>query len=104
MSEKSTIKPLGDRVVIRPLTDEEQGTTSPSGIIVPDSVSKDDKNEQGIVIAIGAGRWDEDGEKRIPLDVKVGDKVIFNSWRDKIKVDKEEYSIISESDILAVIS
>lgn len=103
MSEK-TIKPLGDRVVIRPLTDEESGTTSASGIIVPDSVSKDEKNEQGIVVAVGAGRWDEDGEKRIPMEVKEGDRVIFNSWRDKIKVGKEEFSVISESDILGVIS
>ena len=104
MSEK-TIKPLGDRVVIRPLTEEETGgTTSPSGIIVPDSISKDDKNEQGVVVAVGAGRWDDDGEKRIPMEVKDGDRVIFNSWRDKVKVGKEEYFVISESDILGVIS
>ena len=104
MSEKNTIKPLGDRVVIRPLSDEEMGTTSPSGIIVPDSVSKDEKNEQGIIVAVGAGRWDDDGEKRIPMEVKEGDKVVFNSWRDKIKVDGQEFSVISESDILAVLS
>lgn len=105
MADKQSIKPLGDRVVIRPLTeDESAGTTSPSGIIVPDSVSKDEKNEQGIVVAVGAGRWDDDGEKRIPMEVKEGDRVIFNSWRDKIKIDGEEYSVISESDILGVIS
>lgn len=104
MSEKSTIKPLGDRVVIRPLTDEEMGTTSPSGIIVPDSVNKDEKNEQGIVVAVGEGKWDDDGEKRIPMEVKEGDRVLFNSWRDKIKVGDEEFSVISESDILGVIS
>ena len=103
MSEKS-IKPLGDRVVIRPLTEEESGTKSASGIIVPDSVSKDEKNDQGIVVAVGAGRWDDDGEKRIPMEVKEGDRVIFNSWRDKIKIGKEEFSVISESDILGVIS
>lgn len=105
MAEKNTIKPLGDRVVVRALTDEELGgTSSPSGIIVPDSVGKDEKSEQGIVVAIGAGRWDDDGEKRIPLDVKVGDRVIFNSWRDKVKIGGEEFSIISESDILGIIS
>lgn len=103
MSEK-TIKPLGDRVVIRPLTEEEMGTTSPSGIIVPDSVAKDEKNEQGIVIAAGPGRWDEDGEKRIAMEVKEGDRVLFNSWRDKVKVGKEEYYIVSESDILGIIN
>lgn len=103
MSEKHTIKPLGDRVVVRPLSDEEMGTTSPSGIILPDSVSKDEKNEQGVVVAVGDGKWNEDGDKRIPLEVKVGDRVIFNSWRDKIKVDKEEFSVIAEADILGVI-
>ena len=103
MSER-LIKPLGDRVVIRPLTEEESGTTSPSGIIVPDSVSKDEKNEQGIVVAVGAGRWDEDGEKRIPMEVQVGDRVVFSSWRDKVKIGKEEFSVISEADILGIIS
>lgn len=104
MAEK-TIKPLGDRVVIRPLTEDEMGgTTSPSGIIVPDSISKDDKNEQGIVVAVGAGRWDDDGEKRIPMETKEGDRVLFNSWRDKVKVGDEEYFIISESDILGIVS
>lgn len=104
MSEKS-IKPLGDRVVIRPLTDDEMGgTTSPSGIIVPDSVGKDEKSEQGIVVAVGPGRWNEDGDSRVAMEVKVGDRVVFNSWRDKIKLNKEEFSIISEGDILGVIS
>jgi len=103
MSEKN-IKPLGDRVVVRPLTEEESGTTSPSGIIVPDSVNKDEKNEQGIVVAVGAGRWDDEGEKRIPMEVQEGDRVIFNSWRDKVKISDKEFSIISESDILGIVS
>lgn len=103
MEDKQSIKPLGDRVVIRPLTEEETGTTSPSGIIIPES-AKDEKNEQGVVVAVGPGRWDEDGEKRIPMEVKEGDRVIFNSWRDKVKVGKEEFSVISESDILGIIS
>ena len=103
MAEK-TIKPLGDRVVIRPLTDEEAGSQSPSGIIVPDSVSKEDKSEQGVVIAVGAGKWDEDGEKRIPMEVKEGDRVLYSSWREKIKLGKEEFSVISESDILGVVN
>ncbi|MFT5037084.1 MAG: chaperonin GroES, partial [Candidatus Azotimanducaceae bacterium] len=71
---------------------------------VPESMNKDEKNEQGIVVAVGAGRWDDDGEKRIPMEVKVDDRVLFNSWRDKTKLGKEEFSIVSESDILGIIS
>jgi chaperonin GroES len=69
--EVSPIKPLGDKVIVRPLTDNEAGTVSASGIIIPDTAKKE-KPEQGIVLAVGLGKWDEDGEKRIPLEVKVG--------------------------------
>ncbi len=100
---ETAIKPLADRVVVRPLTDEEAGGVSPSGIIIPDTAAKK-KNDQGVVVAIGEGRWNEDGDKKVPLEVKVGDKVIFKSWSEKVKVSKNEYWIISESDILAVIS
>lgn len=97
------IKPLGDRCVVRPLTDTEAGTVSASGIIIPDSVSKE-KPEQGVVVAVGQGKWDEDGEKRIPLEVKVGDKVVFSKYGfDDIKVDNNEYFIVSESSILAIL-
>ena len=99
-----TIKPLGDRCVVRPLTDEEAGTVSASGIIIPDSAKKE-KPEQGVVVAVGAGKWDEDGEKRIPLEVKVGDKVVFSKYGfDEIKVDDTEYFIVGESSILAVLN
>jgi chaperonin GroES len=102
--EKSTIQPLGDRVVVRQLTEEEMGTKSASGIIIPDTVSKE-KPEQGMVIAVGEGKWDEDGEKRIPIDVKVGDRVVFSKYGyDEVKVAGEDYYIVSESNILAVIS
>lgn len=97
------IKPLGDKVVIRPLTDEESGSTSASGIIIPDTAAKE-KGDQGIVVAVGAGKFDEDGEKRIPMEVKEGDRVVFKSWSEKLKVDNEEYWIITESDILGIIS
>lgn len=97
------IKPLADRVVVRSLSDEEAGKVSASGIIIPDTAKKD-KPEQGIVVAIGTGKWDEDGEKRIPMEVKVGDKVIFRTWGDPTKLDDKEYWILSESDILAVVS
>lgn len=104
MADKSPITPLGDKVVIRPLTEDESSTKSTSGIIIPDSVESKDKNDQGVVLAVGPGNWDEDGEKRIPLDVKVGDRVLFSSWREKVKVGDEEYFVISQSDIHGVIN
>ena len=103
MSDTSTLQPLSDRVVVRALTEEESGTKSASGIIIPDTVNKE-KNDQGVVIATGPGRYDEDGEKRIPMEVKKGDRVVYKSWNEPIKIGGEEYWIISESDILAVIT
>lgn len=102
MSEKSPIKPLGDRVIVRPLTDEELGTVSASGIIIPDTAKKE-KPEQGIVIAVGPGKWDEDGEKRIPMEVKEGDRVVFSKYGfDEVKFDNKEYFIVAESSILGI--
>ncbi len=101
---KTTIKPLQDRVVVRRLTDEETGTKSASGIIIPDTVSKE-KPEQGLVIAVGEGKWDEDGEKRIPMDVKVGDRIVFSKYGfDEVKVGGEEFYIVSMSSVLAILS
>ena len=98
------IKPLADRVVVRPLTDEEAGNVSASGIIIPDTAKKD-KPEQGVVMAVGNGKWDEDGEKRIPLEVKVGDKVMYSKYGyDEVKLGDQEYYVVSESSILAVLS
>ena len=98
----SPIKPLGDRVVVRPLTEVEMGTTSPSGIIIPDTVNKE-KPEQGVVIAVGSGKWDEDCEKRIPLEVKIGDRVIFSKYGyDEVKVEGKEYFIVAESSVLGI--
>lgn len=103
-SEATSIKPLQDRVVVRRLTDEETGTKSASGIIIPDTVSKE-KPEQGIVTAVGEGKWDEDGEKRIPMDVKVGDRIVFSKYGfDEVKIGTEECYIVSSSSILAVLS
>jgi chaperonin GroES len=97
------IKPLGDRCVVRPLTDQEAGTVSASGIIIPDSVSKE-KPEQGVVVAVGEGKWNEDGDKKIAMTVKIGDKVVFSKYGyDEIKVDEKEYYIVSESSILAIL-
>lgn len=104
MNSNSNIKPLGDRVVVRRLTDEETGTKSASGIIIPDTVNKE-KPEQGMVVAVGEGRWDEDGEKRIPMDVKVGDRIVFTKYGyDEVKIGGEELFIVSSSSILGIIS
>lgn len=101
ITTKVTLRPLGDKVLIRPLTSEELGTKSPSGIIIPETVDRE-KNDRGEVVAAGPGRWDEDGEKRIPLSVTVGDKVIFQ-WGDKVEYQGVEYYLVSESNISAVI-
>jgi len=98
---KVTLRPLGDKVLIRPLTDDELGSRSPSGIIIPETVNRD-KADRGLVVAVGPGRWDGDGEKRIPLDVTVGENVIFQ-WGDKIEYQGTEYYLVSESNISAII-
>lgn len=104
MSDKSPIQPLGDRVVVRPLTEEEAGTKSAAGIIIPDTV-KQEKAEQGVVIAVGPGKWNEDGDSRIAMGVKVGDRVVFSKYGpDEVKVGEKEYFIVSESSILGVIT
>lgn len=98
----SPIRPLNDKVIVRPLTADEEGTTSASGIIIPDSAKKE-KAEQGIVIAVGPGKFDEDGEKRIPLDVKEGDRVVFSKYGyDEVKYEGKEYFIVAEASILGV--
>jgi len=87
------IKPLGDRVVVRPLTDQEAGTVSVSGIIIPDSAKKE-KPEQGRVMAIGPK----------VKEVKKGDLVLFTQYApNEIKVDGKELLVIKEEDILAII-
>jgi chaperonin GroES len=98
-SAKVKLIPLHDKVLVKPLEDNEE--MSPSGIIIPDTVGKE-KTDRGLVVAAGPGRYDEDGEKRIPLDVKEGDTVIFQ-WGDKIEFDGEEYFLVSESNISAII-
>jgi len=90
------LKPLADRVVIKPTEREE---VTKGGIILPDTVKE--KPQEGEIIAVGPGRLAEDG-KRIALDVKVGDKVLYARYAGtEIKVDDEEYVILRESDILA---
>ncbi len=98
---KLNITPLGDKVLIRPLSDDELGTTSPSGIIIPETVDRE-KTDRGEVVAVGPGRLSDDGEKRIPMSVSVGDNVIFQ-WGDKVEYGGVEYYLVSESNISAII-
>ena len=96
----SHVKPLGDRILVKPLEVEDK--KSPSGIIIPDTAQKE-KPETGKVIAVGPGKRGDDNEI-ISVSVKVGDKVMFSKYGyDEIKIDEEEYYIVSESNILAVI-
>jgi chaperonin GroES len=93
------IRPLADRIVVKPLAEEH--TKTPSGIIIPDTVSKE-KPEQGTVVAIGPGKVGEDG-KRIPVALKVGDTVLFSKYGyDEVKIAGQEYFILREEAILAV--
>ena len=93
------LRPLGDRVVVKPLSREEM---TKSGIVLPDTAKE--KPQRGTVIAVGEGRRDEDGD-RIPMDVKVGDQVLFAKYAGtEFKLDDEELLILSEKDILAVIT
>ena len=94
------IKPLEDRIVVRPL-DAEQ--TTASGLVIPDTAKE--KPQEGEVLAVGPGRFNDEGDKRIPLDVSVGDKVIYSKYGGtEVSVDGEDYLILSARDVLAVIS
>lgn len=98
MAKTISIQPLSDRVVVKPVSQEE---VSAGGIIIPDTVKKE-RAERGTVVATGPGRY-EDGAI-VPMTVKKGDEVIFEqTYRDPIEVDGEEYYIFSESSILAII-
>ncbi|OGG58663.1 co-chaperone GroES [Candidatus Kaiserbacteria bacterium RIFCSPHIGHO2_02_FULL_49_16] len=94
------IQPLADRVLVKP--EENSDEKSPSGIIIPDTAQKE-KPERGEVIAVGPGKRGDDNEL-IPVGVKVGDTVMFSKYGyDEVKIGEEEYYIINESNILAII-
>jgi chaperonin GroES len=96
---KVNIKPLEDRVVVQA---NEAETTTASGIVIPDTAKE--KPQEGTVIAVGPGRWDDDGEKRIPLDVSVGNTVLYSKYGGtEVKYAGEEYLILSARDLLAII-
>jgi len=97
-TETLSIRPLADRVVVKPV---EKGEKTVSGIIIPDTASKE-KPAKGTVVAVGPGRF-EDG-KLVPMTLKVGDKVIFSKYGyDEVKVDGEDYFVLTEASVLAVI-
>ena len=97
--KKLNIKPLGDRVLVRPISKEEK---TKSGIIIPDTATKE-RPEEGEILAIGPGKLDENG-KRIPMEIEVGQKVMFTKYGpSEVKIDGEELLVVKEDDILAII-
>ena len=93
------IKPLEDRILVQPL-DAEQ--TTASGLVIPDTAKE--KPQEGKVLAVGPGRFDDTGTSRIPLDVKVDDVVIYSKYGGtEIKYNGEEYLLLSARDVLAVV-
>ncbi|HEY4528047.1 MAG TPA: co-chaperone GroES [Candidatus Paceibacterota bacterium] len=95
------IKPLGDRILIEPLGENEKEGRTKSGIVIPDTVKE--RPEEGRVAAVGEGRRTDDG-KLVPMSVKVGQRVLFSKYGpNEIKIDDKEYLIAKEEDILAII-
>lgn len=93
------IKPLGDHVVIKLVKEEE---ITASGIVLPDTVDKEKKAE-GVIVAVGPGKLLDSGA-RGTMEVKVGDRVLIKKWGgDEVEVEKVEYKIVSQEDILAVL-
>jgi chaperonin GroES len=91
------LKPLGDRLIVKAIEEEE---TTTSGIVLPDTAKE--KPQKGKVVAVGDGAWDEDGEKRIPLDVAEGDEVLYSKYGGtEVKVDGDDLLVLRESDVLA---
>jgi chaperonin GroES len=94
----SKIRPVGDRVVVKPSAKEE---TTKSGIVIPDTAKE--KPQEGTIIAVGAGKLTEKGDRQ-PLEVKEGDKVLFAKYGGtEFKLDGEDLLVLRESDILAVL-
>nr|VDG62396.1 co-chaperonin GroES [Streptococcus thermophilus] len=93
------IKPLEDKILVQIV---EAETTTASGLVIPDSAQE--KPQEATVIAVGPGRWDDEGEHRIPVDVKEGDTVIFSKYGGtELKYDGVEYLLLSARDLLAVV-
>jgi len=98
MAKAFSLKPLEDRIVVK--ANEEEQTTS-SGIVIPDTAKE--KPQEGTVVAVGPGRFEEGA--RVPLDVAVGDTVIYSKYGGtEVKVEGEEYLILSARDVLAIVA
>ncbi|WP_443606252.1 co-chaperone GroES [Actinomadura barringtoniae] len=95
---KVALKPLEDRIVVQPL---EAETTTASGLVIPDTAKE--KPQEGTVLAVGPGRVDDKGD-RVPLDVSVGDIVLYSKYGGtEVKYNNEEYLVLSARDVLAII-
>ncbi|MEV2274307.1 co-chaperone GroES [Nocardiopsis sp. NPDC050513] len=95
---KTVLKPLEDRVVVKTLEAEQ---TTASGLVIPDTAKE--KPQEGEILAVGPGRLDDNG-KRVPLDVKVGDVVLYSKYGGtEVKYDGDEYLVLSARDLLAVV-
>jgi chaperonin GroES len=93
------VEPLGDRIVVKVVAEDKTA----SGIVIPDTADK--KSQEGEVVAVGPGRWNEDTSKRIVPDVKIGDRVMYAKYAGtEVKLDNADHLILSEKDILAVVS
>ena len=91
------LKPLGDRLIVKAIEEEE---TTASGIVLPDTAKE--KPQRGKVLAVGEGRFDDDGDKRIPLDVDEGDEVLYSKYGGtEINVEGDDLLVLRESDVLA---
>src|SRR5215470_9270496 len=96
---KVVLKPLEDRIVVRTLEAEQ---TTASGLVIPDTAKE--KPQEGEVLAVGPGRFDDAGAKRVPMDVKVGDVVLYSKYGGtEVKYHGEEYLVLSARDVLAIV-
>ncbi|MDQ5831580.1 MAG: co-chaperone GroES [Actinomycetota bacterium] len=94
------LKPLGDRLIVQAIEEEE---TTASGIVLPDTAKE--KPQRGKVLAVGDGKWDEDGDKRIPLDVSKGDEVLYSKYGGtEVQVEGDDLLVLRESDVLAKVA
>ena len=94
------LRPLADRVVVKPVEREE---TTKSGIVLPDTAKE--KPQEGLIEAVGNGKYNEQPGQRVALDVVIGDRVIYAKYSgSEIKIDEQDYLILSERDILAVVA
>jgi chaperonin GroES len=99
MEALMSLKPLEDRIVVKPSDAEE---TTASGLVIPDTAKE--KPQQGEVVAVGDGRWDDEGKKRIPVDIKTGDVVVYSKYGGtEITSDGQDVLILNARDVLAIV-